>query len=116
MKIADTSSGLVRISISAHTDTISDLSVSPDGALLATSCTTDHCINVWNIAKDYGKSQRLVKRICEDNAKIKCCAFVYVRKGLMLVSGDDSGRLKVRCWYLIVYIISQLLRFFKVIG
>ncbi|XP_030854919.1 apoptotic protease-activating factor 1 isoform X1 [Strongylocentrotus purpuratus] len=94
-QITDKYSGAVRMQISAHTDSISDLSVSPDGALLATSCTADRCVNVWNITKECSQSQRLVKRLCQDNARITCCAFVSVRKELMLVSGDDSGCLKI---------------------
>ncbi|XP_054759568.2 uncharacterized protein LOC129265618 [Lytechinus pictus] len=95
LQIADRYSGAVRLLISAHTDSIGDLSVSPDGTLLATSCSADRCIKVWNITKDCSQSQRLVKQLYQDNSRITCCVFVSVRKELMLVSADDSGCIEI---------------------
>ena len=92
-------SGDVRLSLSAHTETVSDLSVSPDGSLLAT-CSTDRSLCVWDIrrgnkAPSRKSAERLVKRLAHDNARITQCAFVTIEKDVMLVSTYDRGWLKV---------------------
>jgi WD40 repeat protein/mono/diheme cytochrome c family protein len=87
LRIADTTTGALGVSWDGHGDTIFDVAVSPDGALLATA-GGDKLVKIWEVA-----TQKEVARMEGHVAQVLAVAFN--KDGGLLVSGGADREVKV---------------------
>lgn len=87
VRIADAATGAITTSWTAHTDTIFDLALSPDGKQVATA-GGDKLIKVWDLA-----TQKEIAKLEGHTSQVLAVAFN--KDGKQLVSGGADQQLKV---------------------